>query len=109
MQQQSSNKVVDGQELLRVLRNSLPLFHLLIRPPWPHELRNRLLLLFGGLVVFVVCSGCLVFFCAATCIVTLSSLEQGDLCRTCTHSASTRAKKEELEGFMDVLLQWVTD
>ena len=56
----------------------------------------RLLLLFGGLVVFVVCFGCLVFSCAATSIVTLSSFEQGDLCRTCTHSASTRAKNPDL-------------
>ena len=64
-----------------------PVSPLLIRPPWSHELRNRLLLL---LVVF----GCLVFSCAATCIVTLYSLGQGDLRRTCTHSASTRAKKK---------------
>ena len=46
---------------------------------------------FGGLVVFCCVFGC--FVLSFDCV-TLSSLEQGDLCRTCTHSASTRAKKK---------------
>ena len=46
----------------------------------------------GSLVVSVVCWVlCSLFWLQP---VTLSLLEQGDLCRTCTHSASTRAKKK---------------
>ena len=51
---------------------------------------------FGGLAVVcgVFCVFCLLRL-IATCIVTPSSLDKGDLCTTCTHSASTRAKKDQ--------------
>ena len=52
-----SNKVVEGQETLRVLWNSLPVSPPLIRPPWLHELRNRSLPLLEVWLCFVVFSG----------------------------------------------------
>ena len=94
-QQQSSNKVVKGQELLRVLWNSLPLSHLSHTASMATRVAQQVASAFGGLVVFVVCLGVLFSLLVATCIATLSSLEQGDLCRTCAHSASTRAKKKQ--------------
>ena len=99
-QQQSSNKVVEGQELLRVLWNSLPLSHLSHTASMATRVAQQVASAFGGLVVFVVCLGVLFSLLVATCIATLSSLEQGDLCRTCAHSASTRAKKKAGESAM---------
>ena len=64
-----TNECVEGQDILRALLNSLPLSHLFFSmPARPRDLHNRLLPLSGVSLV--------------------------DLCRTCTHSASTRAKKE---------------
>ena len=96
--QSSIKQFVEGQEVLRVLRNSTPLSHLLSR-----GLRGHMSCATGCFPPFGVFGfglvGVWVFVSSvwfATCVVTPSYLDQGDLRRTCTHSASTRAKKRRL-------------
>ena len=84
----SSLQFVDGQELLSALGNSSPLFHL---SSCLHGLTSYFTgcpcgFVFGfvwGVFVFVAC--CCFLCSVATWLVTPMTLDQGDLCRTCTH------------------------
>ena len=94
----SSLQFVDGQELLSALLNSSPLFHL---ASCLHGLMSYFtgcpcvlrVLFFWGFVCFgVLVVGSLPVGYNLVCSSILTRLRC--LCRTCTHSASTRAKKD---------------